>query len=56
MLRLSYGGVVALRERYAKSSFSIVIRLLLLLLLLLWLIVVVAVVVSCPAPSKLQNL
>lgn len=55
MLRLSYGGVVALRERYAKSSFSIVIRLL-LLLLLLWLIVVVAVVVSCPAPSKLQNL
>lgn len=54
MLRLSYGGVVALRERYAKSSFSIVIRLL-LLLLLLWLIVVVAVV-SCPAPSKLQNL
>lgn len=55
MLRLSYGGVVELRERYAKSSFSIVIRLL-LLLLLLWLIVVVAVVVSCPAPSKLQNL
>lgn len=46
--------MVALRERYAKSSFSIVIRL--LLLLLHWLIVVVAVVVSCPAPSKLQNL